>query len=104
MLDSSTFAIFAIISAIGSAGIVAALSRFSVTVFAENCNLGTQNTHYSGKGTLNGQAGNFKCDLSADKCSFSAARSPGQGWHCTGNLRAIECKGKLTLNDFPLNR
>ncbi len=96
------YPIFFITMIIASGGIVAAIPLTNI-VFAEKCGLGTQDEHCSGLGTQHGQAGNFKCNESANQCSFSGALAPGQGGRCTGNLiEATDCVGKLNPNDFPV--
>ncbi len=95
--------IMALIVAVG--GITASIPTMNNNVFAEKCKDTSDGFKCSGKGTLGGQAGNFKCDIDDNECSFSGAGSPGQGGRCTGDLFGpTECKGNLEPGDFPLGQ
>ena len=58
----------------------------------------TQDIHCSGQNppALGAKAGNFKCDIAANECSFSGnAGALGSG-RCTGDLIGpTECVGQL---------
>lgn len=97
--------VFVMALIVAAGGIVASLPTMTNTAFAEKCKDVSDGVHCSGKGTLNGQAGNFKCDFDDNECSFSGAGSPGQGGRCTGDLAGpTECNGNLDPEDFPLGQ
>lgn len=96
--------VFVIAMILASGGIVAAIPLTN-TAFA-TCGLGTQDIHCSGQSpgettggppVLGASAGNFKCDIAANECSFSGNSALGGG-HCTGTGPTggpTECVGQL---------
>ena len=84
-----------------SGALIAAIPTMTNTGFAEKCKDTSDGFKCSGKGTLGGQGGSFKCDFGDDECSFSGSLSQGKGGKCTGDLLGPkECKGNLEPGDF----
>lgn len=94
--------VFVITMIIASGGIVAAIPLTN-TAFAEpsKCGLGTQDLHCSGLNPpdTSARAGSFKCNISANECSFSGNLGTGAG-RCTGDLsHSTSCVGTIIIDE-----